>query len=56
MVTQQGQAKIAYPSEYNGLPMDAGDDESTAPSKSLAQVAENQCLTTEDIEEMEWDK
>ena len=60
MVTQSGQAKIFYPSEYQSIPMDADDDRPSAPSRDLAQVAENQCLSIEDINEAyameEWDK
>ena len=56
MATQPGPAKIFYPSEYQSIPMDADDDKPSAPSRDLAQVAENQCLTIEEIEEMEWDK
>ena len=51
MVTQPGQAKIFYPSEYQSIPMDADDDKPSAPSKDLAQIAENQCLTIEEIDE-----
>ena len=51
MATQPGQAKIFYPSEYNGLPMDVDDDRPSASAKDLAQIAENQCLSIEDIDE-----
>ena len=56
MATQPGQAALFSPSEYQSIPMDADDDRPTAPSKSLAQIAENQCLTIQEIEEMEWNK
>ena len=56
MVTQSGQAKIFYPSEYQSIPMDAADDEPSAPSKSLASVLENQCLTFQELSEIYDDK
>jgi hypothetical protein len=61
MATQPCPAKIFYPSEYQSIPMDADDDRPSAPSKSLAQIAENQCLTENEIyecydTEREWDK
>jgi len=56
MATQSGQAALFSPSEYQSIPMDADDDRPSAPSRDLAQVAENQCLTIQEIEEMEWNK
>jgi hypothetical protein len=51
MATQPGQAALFSPSEYQSIPMDADDDKPSAPSKDLAQIAENQCLTIEEIDE-----
>jgi len=49
MVTKPGQAKIFNPSECESIPMDADDDRPSASSRSLASIAENQCLTYNEI-------